>query len=527
MTTLALRWATATLLLGLLPGQQLQWQVPASGPATTQYLWMGPFADYNHDGYRDFVRLVDAGLYGYTHIASGLDGSTLWVDPNIRVAAPAVHAGDMDGDGEPDMAGIRLVFGTNVLEVFSPSRGTVFWQASGSANSGYGSELLGDLDVDGDTRPDVITITRSQAAADVYVYDHWGTLLYMVPCLAIGRSPVSLCKLGDRDGDGCDDFVVACLDPTGRGVQWLISGKNGSTIRETYGLLPGDATVRHVSNLGDIDGDDVPDYAAFPWYSSQRLIAVAYSGATGAVIRSWADYANSVVTGEDFDQDGVNDIVTGADWGVLPPNLWGRTYCWSGRDGSELWRVDVVPVPQGGNGSSGWMNWSASLGVQPGNPYPVVAWLDINWWTTTTTRGRTRAFGGTRIAQGPVTGTACTSSGTTPLIGVRALTSGSRITVAKTHANALAALNFAFSALPTPVDLTAFGFTGCTVYLDPAASALTLTGTTGIDRGYAAIDLPHPLAASAVGTNIVAQWLVYDPATLAYAATQMHALKLQ
>ena len=178
------------------------------------------------------------------------------------------------------------------------------------------------------------------------------------------------------------------------------------------------------------------------------------------------------------------------------------------------------------------MDWSANLGVCPGSPYPVVVWLNPQSYLVGTSAGITRAYGGERFAQGPVSGMACTSTGTLPLIGVRKLgtgaaNTGSRITVAKTHANAFAALQLAFAALPTPVDLSPFGFTGCTVYLDPAASVLALTGTTGIDLGYAAIDLPRPLASSFVGTNLVAQWLVYDPATRAYAATQMHALVLQ
>ena len=45
-------------LAGLAPAQQLRWQVPASGPSLVQSSWMGAFTDYNHDGYRDFLRIV-------------------------------------------------------------------------------------------------------------------------------------------------------------------------------------------------------------------------------------------------------------------------------------------------------------------------------------------------------------------------------------------------------------------------------------------------------------------------------------
>jgi hypothetical protein len=44
------------------------------------------------------------------------------------------------------------------------------------------------------------------------------------------------------------------------------------------------------------------------------------------------------------------------------------------------------------------------------------------------------------------------------------------------------------------------------------AVGTTVTGTTGIDRGYAFFDLPRRLAATA-GQRFAVQWLVLDPAT--------------
>ncbi len=512
-----------------LPAQQLRWQVPVTGPSVTEYTWVGSFVDYNADGYRDFLQTVRLGLAPISlQVVSGANGSVLWQQTSVAGYSYSIaYAGDVDGDGVADLAIKRGGTGWPYIDLYSMGQDTILWTVLGAPGSEFGFRLVGDIDLNGDGHPDLLVSTYSSTSAEVFAYDTRGQLLYVVPCLSQGRYPVSMCKMGDIDRDGCEDFLIGCLDSTTRGCQWLISGKTGSTIRESFGILPGDQTSMLASNLGDIDGDGTNDYAAFPWYSSARTIAVAYSGATGAVIRFWNDAPYSVVAGEDFDQDGVNDIVTGTDW-ILGPGLYGRTYCYSGRDGSELWRVDVVPFPPGmGSTGDNWMWYAASLGAPPGSPYPALAWVDTHWYTVGTAAGRVRVYDGVRAGQGPVTGIACTSSGTLPLIGVRALPTGSRITVAKTHGNALAALNLAFTALPSPVDLSPLGFANCTVYVDPLASYLRVTGTAGIDRGYAAVDLPHPLTAAAIGTDAVGQWLVFEPVTWEYAATRMHALRLQ
>ncbi len=61
----------------------------------------------------------------------------------------------------------------------------------------------------------------------------------------------------------------------------------------------------------------------------------------------------------------------------------------------------------------------------------------------------------------------------------------------------------------------------------PTATAFRVTGSAGLDRGYAFADLPRPLSTSTLGTAIVGQWLVFEPSNLDFAATQKHQLRLQ
>lgn len=532
-----LRWATQ-LLLGCcaVTAQQVQWQIP-SPPSPHGYHWLSSFGDHNGDGTRDLLvgLILDELLPTWVpahRIVSGTDGSTLW-ERTDYFAGRMVDGGDMDGDGVRD---IVMRHGSTpggiVVAAWSVGGGSWIWSTA-QPLAGFGDALLGDVDLTGDGLADFVTAAIAPGVHDVFAYDSRGTLLYRIPCFAQGLAPSSFAKMGDLDSDGCDDYVVGCQDVTIRGAMLLVSGRTGKILRTSYGLLPGDSIAAHASNVGDMDGDNVPDYAGFPWWSASRAMITVFSGRTGSVIRTWPEYANSVVTGEDVDRDGVPDIVLGADY-QISVSVYGRTLAFSGRDGGELWRVDnFPPVPGSGisHGSSGWMEKSAPLGVRPGEHYPTIAWFDSYWFAPGTGYGRIRSYGTARAGQGPITGTACTSSGELPLIGVRKLgtafaNTGFRTTVAKTHADALAAVNFAFTPLPAPVDLSFLGFSGCAVYVDPAVSCLRVSGTAGIDRGYAAVELPHPLSAAATGTDIVAQWLVLEPVTGAYAATEMHAIRL-
>jgi hypothetical protein len=537
MTTQARLALFTALLVQALPAQQLLWQNPPPPPAisTTQYFAMSPFPDYNGDGFLDYLQTVMPNALtsslAEVQIVSGRDGTVLWGVPQW-IAWRVIHAGDLDGNGRPEFA-ILKQNGARWIEIWSPSTNSILWQKTGTISSNFGHAMLGDIDVNGDGRSDFLIATSEPWASDVYVYDSTGLLLYTVPCLAHGRQAFSLCSMGDLNGDGRDDFLIGCADPQNQGVLVLVSGANGAVMRLSYGLAPGDLMTNHVTNLGDIDGDGVPDYAGFPHLSTTSGLCMQFSGATGNVIRHWYEYADSVIARHDLDLDGVPDLVIAADFPVAG-GAFGSTRARSGRDGTLLWRVDnFVPPPGSGysNGSSGWGRYAAGLGVQPGRVYPTIAWLDLYYFGSMSTYGRVRAFDTTLAGQGAITGAACSSTGNLPWIGARQTTNGARITIAKSEPGAVAFLNLAiapqttYSGLVLPIDLTPYGLPGCDLHVGPEAAVWRTLGTTGIDRGYAAVDLPFFFTTSALGTNIVAQWLVFDPTTLAYAATAKHELK--
>ena len=108
-----------------------------------------------------------------------------------------------------------------------------------------------------------------------------------------------------------------------------------------------------------------------------------------------------------------------------------------------------------------------------------------------------------------------------------------RITLARAHPGAAAWLNVGLpsqttiAGVPLPIDLSSYGLPGCWLQVAPIASVFLMLGTSGVDRGYGFVDVPHGFAPAATGTRIAAQWLWLDPVTLGYGASEVHELWLQ
>lgn len=534
--------ALALLLTALavhLPAQQQLWEIPGPGPSLRLWGYLSRFRDLDGDGVRDF--LVES-IYNPTYnsnidieIRSGRDASILWAIQRPGVIE-AYDAGDCDGDGEPEVLLLCSV-GPRWIELWSTrTRSRLWWTMTPGASAGivWGGVILGDIDLNGDGLKDVLVGSRHSSHSTLYAFDNAGNPLYSRDYLAIGRVAFSVCNMGDTNGDGCEDFLLGCTEPTGRGMLTLTSGSDGSDLRITYGLQAGDHLAHHPTRLGDIDGDGVDDYMGFPtWFTTTGRTA-QFSGATGNLIRSWIDYAESVVAGPDFDvdRDGIPDIVISN--GVqVAPNTYGRSRALSGRDGTELWHVDAKPSVLGScvsPGSSGWGAYAASLGTGPGRAYPALLWIELEYHTCWTLNGRVRAFDAELLGQGPVTGTACSTTGERPLIGARNTATGARVTVAHAPPGATAVLNLATTAhhkqnlAVLPLGSSLLGI-DCDILVLPEASTAVLVGTgPGIDRGYAAVDLPFLLTPATTGIDLVAQWLVFDPVTADFAATELHHL---
>lgn len=315
-----------------------------------------------------------------SHIAGAFTGP---LDDSDGFGAGLANLGDLDGDLVSDLA-----VGAEGDDDGGPDRGAVyvlFMNANGTVKSEqkisstaggfpgtlaqddfFGSTLtsLGDLDGDGVSDLAVSAVGEDDGGArrgavwilfmnsDGTVKSHQkisdtegGFTGTLDDIDAFGGSPASL---GDLDGDGVVDLAVSADGDddggNGRGAMWILFMNSDGTVKshqkisDTEGgfsgvLDDGDSFGISVANLGDLDGDLVPDLAAGAFGdddggASRGAVWVLFMNSDGTVKaeqKIWDTaggftgilddidlFGRSVASLGDLDGDGVSDLAVGA-----------------------------------------------------------------------------------------------------------------------------------------------------------------------------------------------------------------------
>jgi hypothetical protein len=346
-----------------------------------------------------------------------------------------------------------------------------------------------------------------------HAYDNAGRPLYTVPVqpdLDFYRNPLSVDRLGDLDSDGADEWMAGggkTVLPNGHGAI-VFSGRTGAIhLRALNTSLPMEQLGTTVRSTGDLDGDGVSDMIAASNFGGT---VAAFSGRTGGEIRLWLHPKPvSGVATTDLDRDGVCDVVAGL------PNLqtgvvFGAVIAYSGRDGGELLRMP--------DGAAVGVRLEPLRGPADGSfpmllaPMPNALFGD----------GRVRVYRGKLPTVAPPAGAPCNGGGPGGVpaeIGLRNLAAsggrGVRVHLSQAPPGVNAALfvglsNTDWNGVPLPLALSFLGLPpGCALHVSIDALALRVTGTSGLDTGYASVTLPFDL--SMTGVRVYAQWLLFGP----------------
>ncbi len=510
--------------------------VVGGAPGDRAGLQVAVVGDMNGDGWPDWAMGApgddtmgaDAGA---VTVVSGRDGSTIWTEygaaPGDLFGYAVADGGDAAGDGSPHVLVGAPQIGTGrqgYVKILGPAGGALGSLGGGAGNDELGTSVanLGDLDGDGE---DDLALGGARAQVggtergSVWVYSN-STLLFRFDGAATDdQFGTGVSAAGDLDGDGRQEILVGAVQRRNGNAGYVdvYDGASGARIRRLVGRTGGDAFGRSVAPGGDIDGDGVPDQlvgaplrSAFGRFSGE---VSAWSGANGALIRRFEGalgdiLGHGVAFAGDVDGDGRPDAVVGSPG--LSSSAPGFVEVLSFADGRHLAHFD-------GDAGGAKMGEAVAGAVdlnRDGRPDFLAGAPDLN---RPTEPGRVRTFLSTSpVGSRLVTfGSPCTgSSGRRPSIRAagRAALGGSfevRLSGALPSSSAFLLLGFSNSnanGLPLPFDLGLIGAPGCTQYVSLDIGSAYAADATGRARA----PLPVPNDAALTGNSIYLQWIDLD-----------------
>ncbi len=210
-----------------------------------------------------------------------------------------------------------------------------------AAGDQFGAHVAAAGDVNHDGVADVMVASVSSTAmpgsGTVRVFSgSWNAPIFtFLPNASDATFATAITAGGDANADGFVDFVISAPQ---MGHVTILSGMNGSLVRQIDGPNSGEMFGQSLSFVGDSDGDGADDLAIG---SPSAGVVRVVSGATGATLFTmYGDAAErfgiALDDAGDVDHDGVDDLVIGVPSASANGPASGAMQVRSGRDGHVM-----------------------------------------------------------------------------------------------------------------------------------------------------------------------------------------------
>lgn len=426
------------------------------GPAQNASLGLALLdcGDVDGDGVGDFAASAPTYANASVRVLSGATGAELHnfvFSTNVAqyFGSTLARAGDVDGDGRPDIAIGAPGASTQpplppFVQIRSGATGAVLRTLQGPMGSRFGASLDSIGDWNGDGRLELVVGAPDadlggSNAGRAYVFD--GDPALSAPLLTFDGPTSSdfygnsVASAGDVNADGVADFAVSGIANSLGSFQRIGRvdvrlGPTGTLLHSIRGPLDSFCGFGvSLANVGDTNGDGRPDLAVGAWGfgSNDRGLLQLFSGLDGSLLlersgtKSNESFGYFVRALGDLDGDGSGDLLSAG--GNASP-----AHVLSGHSGDLLFTLAGANLAYIGSGAT-------ALGDLDGDGRAEFAVSDPGY---SQSRGRLRVFRG---LEGP-TYTYCTSGvtsdGCTPTLSATGTPSASAATPFQVTASGLA-----------------------------------------------------------------------------------------
>ncbi len=266
-------------------------------------------ADINGDGKPD-VATANVAVGSVSVLLGNGDGTfKSKTDTTIMFGAEALAAGDFNKDGKADLAVVSII---GVAILLSKGDGTFQTPVGVGTRSGLGNVVVAD--VNGDGNSDLVVANTYSNTVSVLIGNGNGTFNTNVDYTADTNSSVQTVSVGDLNGDGKPDLVVAdfgcssCTAALSGNIAVLLGNGDGtfqSAVTYNAGNKPQSIAI------ADFNGDGFADLAVtnfLPWTVS--ILLNHGDGTFAAPFPFGAGNGTSFVVAGDLNGDGKPDLVT-------------------------------------------------------------------------------------------------------------------------------------------------------------------------------------------------------------------------